>query len=104
MGDADGRNLELLMAVAPHMLVQHDIHDLLQELIRLVDTSPGSVAEVLRTVVDARGPIYDYEDRLITLVRRLNELGQREAALYSCNKLIALPGMAELFRELKAPR
>jgi len=58
---------------------------------------------VLRVVVDTPGPAYDYEDRFKILIRRLNELGQRETALYSCNKLIALPGMSELFRELDLP-
>ena len=100
MKTADGRNRELLLAVTPHMLLHHNIDELLKELIRLVNSSPGAVGDVLRALVETSGPVYDYEDRLKLLIRRLNELGQRDSALYCCNKLISLPGMAELFREL----
>ncbi|MBI4450267.1 hypothetical protein HY634_04360 [Candidatus Uhrbacteria bacterium] len=99
MKTADGENQRLLLAVAPHML-HHNIYDMLSELIRLVDVSPRAVGDVLRAVVEAGRPLFDYEDRLKVLIRRLNELGQRGTALHCCNRLIALPGMTEVFKDL----
>lgn len=102
MKDADGRNRDLLLAVAPHMHMHHNVYELLEELNRLVEVSPAAVGDVLRTLVDTGGPVYDYEDRIKKLILSLAERGQKETALYSCNKLIMLPGMEAVFKEITA--
>jgi hypothetical protein len=77
-------------------------YDFLKELRRLVEGSPKEVCTVLRKFIETHVPIYDYEDRMRTLVARLAELGHRAEAIEFCDKLRSLPGLYELFLELTA--
>ena len=102
--DVEGDNRELLLAVVPRMPRRHNIYGFLEELNRLATISPSGVADVLRSIVDTHEPIYDYEDRLKTLILKLEQAGEREAAIYCTNKLITLPGMDELYGQLTTNR
>ena len=100
--NAAGRNRELLIAVAPHVGLQHTTHDFLEQLRRLVETSPAEIVDVLAALITTYEPSYDYEDQLKLLVARLAALRQRPAALDFCNKLVRVPGMQQLFKTLTA--
>jgi hypothetical protein len=102
MTDADGRNQELLLTAAEHLQRRHEVYELLVELIRLVDVSPIAVGNVVRRIVDQGGTSYDYEDRIKALIRLLAAHGQKQTALDCCNKLIMMPGMSAVFKELTA--
>ena len=102
--DVEGDNRELLLAVVPRMPRRHNLYGLLEELNRLATMSPSGVADVLRSIVDTHEVIYDYEDRLKTLIQKLEKAGERGAAIYCTNKLITLPGMDELYEQLTTNR
>jgi hypothetical protein len=96
----DSRSRKLLLAVAPHMHRSFSVNEFLEDLSRLVEVNPTEVGEVVTKVIDASGPIYDYEDRLKALIKRLAELGQKTVAIDCCNKVITMPGMDDVFRAL----
>lgn len=102
MKDARGKNLELLVAVAPYCGVHHSVHEFVSELLRLVETNPAGVSSVLGKLIETYEPSYDYENGMKSLVARLAGLGQRLAALDYCNRLRNVPGMADLFAKLTA--
>ena len=98
--EVDGENLELLLAVVPHMARRHNMYELLKELRRLVVVSAEGVGSVLKSIVNTTRPVYDYEDRLKNLILELAEAGERETAMHCANGLIALPGMREVYEQL----
>lgn len=99
---AAGGSRELLLAVAPHVDVHRNPYEFLDELRRLVERYPAEVCSVLAAFVDAHEPFHDYRDTMRNLVSRLAERGLRKEAIGFCDKLRAMPGLAELFRELTA--
>lgn len=101
--DARGRNQKVLLAVAPHAQIGFGVYDLLEELLRLAEVSPAEVAAIFKVLVDASLPIYDYENRLKSLIKKLAQLDQKPIALNCCNRLISIPGMGQLFKELTVP-
>lgn len=97
----DARNLELLLASAPHVQRHFGSYILLEQLERLVKGSPSAVGRVLEALIDAGVSVYDDDrNRLKSLILALNERGQRKMALDCCDKLVAQPGMSELYRQL----
>ena len=61
------------------------------------------MGKVLTELVAAGLSVYDDDkDRLKSLIPALDRLGQREAALRCCDKLIAQPGMNDLYKRLTA--
>lgn len=99
---ADGKERELLEAVAPHVHVGYNAHEFLEDLSRLVDVSPDGVNAVLDKVIAARVPDYDYEDRLKSLLERLVEKGKREDVIRHAERLRNLSGVQELYERLRA--
>ena len=97
---AAAENRDLLLEVAPYVDVHGNAYAFLSELNRLVEVSPAQVCEVLKIFVDTHELLYDYEDRMQTLVRCLATLGSRQDAIELCNKLRSLPGVVDLFNEL----
>ena len=95
-------NLDLLLAVAPHVDVHHGAYEFLDDLNRLVEVSPADVRTVLAKFIDTHEPFYDYKNRLQTLVRRLAKHGFRPDAIDFCNKLRSMSSMADLYYELTA--
>lgn len=99
----DDRSLEMLLASAPHMQRNFNGYLLLEQLERFVETHPAAVGKVLTELVAAGLSVYDDDkDRLKSLIPALDRLGQREAALRCCDKLIAQPGMNDLYKRLTA--
>lgn len=103
METIDERNLGLLLASAPHMR-HFGGHILLEQLERFVKGNPVAVGKVLEESIAAGVSVYDDDrNRLPSLIRALNEHGQRERALRCCDMLAAQPGMSELYRQLTVP-
>ncbi|HXH92809.1 MAG TPA: hypothetical protein VNN25_14595, partial [Thermoanaerobaculia bacterium] len=102
LSSAEGRQGELLLAVAPFAdIVGHATHEFLKELLRLAEVSPAQIAAVLGTMVETYSRTYDYEGVMKALITRLAELGQRPVALQYCERLRHVDGIPELFKELR---
>jgi hypothetical protein len=97
---ADGRERDLLRAVAPYVHVGHNAYRFIDELVRLVDASPDGVSTVLGTMIEARVPDFDYKDQLKTLLRTLADKGKKKDAISHAERLRSLPGVQELYDRL----
>ena len=93
-------NLDLLSPVAAHVHVHRNAYEFIRELNRLVKVSPRAVRDVVAKFIDTHEPFHDYENGMQTLVQAIAERGFRADAIDFCNKLRAMPGMAELFEKL----
>jgi hypothetical protein len=96
------REKELLLAVAPHVGVNYNADQFIEELDRLADENPVEVSGVLDEMLKAYKPDYDFEDRLKNLLRRLaNCESTRIDALRLAEQLVGrLPGMVEFYKEI----
>ncbi|MFZ3212854.1 MAG: hypothetical protein WA188_15230 [Terriglobales bacterium] len=94
------REQRLLETVAPHVHVGHETYEFVAELLRLAQQNPLAVTKVLRCMVAAHVPEYDYEDRLRSLLEFLAEHGQRDAAILISDRLRHLDGVQALFKIL----
>jgi hypothetical protein len=97
---ADGRERELLEAVAPYVHVGHSAYEFIDQLVRLVEVSPDGVSSVLGRMILARVPDFDYKDQLKTLLRTLADKGKKQDVISYTERLRSLPGMQELFDHL----
>ncbi|HWX54836.1 MAG TPA: hypothetical protein VN176_09630 [Verrucomicrobiae bacterium] len=97
---ADGRERELLEAVAPYVYVGHHAYEFVDELVRLVEASPDGVSAVLGRMIQARVPDFDFKDQLKTLLLALAEKGKKQDVISHAERLRSLPGMQELFDRL----
>ena len=98
------REEPLLVAVALHV-DEHNYADIfLKELNRLVDTSPVETCRVLGHMIKTYRPMFDYENTISTLLRKLAKRSDtRLDALRYVERLGGrIPGMVDLFQELKA--
>jgi hypothetical protein len=75
---ADGKERELLEAVAPYVHDGYNSHSFFEELGRLVESSPEGVSNALGKTIDAHVPPFDFEDRLKLLLLKLADHGMRE--------------------------
>jgi hypothetical protein len=96
---ADGREKELLEAVAPYIYDGYNSDEFFAELLRLVNVSPDGVSAILGKAIESRAPSFDFEDRLKSLLRQLAGKGRKQDAILYAERLRAL-GMQELFDEL----
>jgi hypothetical protein len=94
---ADGKDRELLLAVAPFVHLEHATHDFIEELQRLVTVSPAGVSKVLGGLLEAHVPLFDYQDGLKSLLTTLHAGGRKEDAIRYANMARSLRGMEELF-------
>jgi len=99
---ADGEDRKLLEAVAPYVYVEHSVYEFLDELTRLVETSPEGVSAVLGKMTESRTPDFDYRDQLRKLLEVLIEKGRKEEVIFHAERLRRLPGMQELYNRLTA--
>jgi len=100
----DERALRRLVAVTPFTSVNYNADRLIEELARLANTSPGAAAHVLRVLLDAYQPSYDFEDRLKKLIVQLaTHAESRSDAILSLERVRHLPGMVELYAQLTSP-
>jgi len=97
---AKGRDLRLLLAVAPFVHVGHDAHEFFQEINRVMATNPEGVSQVLGCVLAANVPDFDYEDRLKTLIKSLAAEGRRADANRYAELARGVSGMQELYNQL----
>ena len=98
---ADGKERELLEAVAPHVHIGYNAHEFVEDQSQFVDVSPDGVNIVIDTVIAARVPDYDHQDRLQWLLGRLAEHGKREDVIRYADRLRHLPGVQELYHRLR---
>ena len=92
---------DLLLAVAPHVRVHHETYEFIRELNRLFGVSPAEVRDTLESFVETHEPFYDYEGRMVALIKRLAEVDKyRKDAIAFCGKLRTMAGMETLFNEL----
>jgi hypothetical protein len=92
---ADGQERELLEAVAPY-----GHYGFVDDLLRLVNTSPDGVSVVLDAMIKTRMPEFDDEGRLKTLLRTLVDKGKKDDVIIYAERLRSLPGMQEIYDSL----
>lgn len=97
-----GENCELLLATAPYVHEHHGAYEFISDLMRLAEGNPKETCAVLRKFIETHPPMYDYENRMRSLVARLADLGYRDDAIEFCDKLRSIPGLYQLFLELTA--
>jgi hypothetical protein len=100
----DARAKELLLAVVPYVHRDYSTHEMIKELVRLVDSNPPATAEVLERMLDANAPNYDMDDKLKGLIEKLAATGLRAEAIRCVEKLRkSLPDMSRaLYEQLLA--
>jgi hypothetical protein len=96
---ADGKEREMLEAVAPYVHHGYNASSFFGELLRLVEVSPEGVTAVLGKVIEAHVPYFDFEDRLKSLLFRLAEKGKKQDVILYAERLRSL-GMQDLFDHL----
>jgi hypothetical protein len=100
----DESALKWLVTIAPYAPVDYHADRLIEQLARLADVSPRATAQVLRTLLDAYRPDYDYQDRLNNLIVQLaNHTESRSDAILAVERLRHLPGMVQLYVRLASP-
>jgi hypothetical protein len=99
--EIDERALRWLVQIAPFTPVNYHVDRLIEQLARLADTSPVAVAHVLRVLLSAYQPSYDFEDRLKKLIVQLAAHSEtRSDAILSLERVRHLPGMVQLYAQL----
>jgi hypothetical protein len=100
----DERALRWLAAIAPFTPINYNADRLIEQLARLADTSPGAAAHVLRVLLEAYQPSYDFEDRLKMLIVQLAAHAEsRSDAILGVERVRHLPGMVQLYAQLTSP-
>jgi hypothetical protein len=99
----DDRTQALLMAVVPYAHVDHSTDQMIEALLRLVESNPAGVAALLGRMLDANAPNYDMNDKLKALIEKFAALGLRGEAIRCTEKVRrSLPGMLDLYKKLVA--
>lgn len=94
--EVTGNELELLLAVAPHVAIDHNATDFIEELDRLADQSPTEVSKVLDRVLQSHSPLHDYDDHLKSLMIKLVRTGLNEDVVRYADQLRrTFPKLAE---------
>lgn len=97
------RELNWLLAVAPHVSVDYNADMFVEELERLATVSPIDVVQVFTCLLEKYQPAFDFEDRLKNLVKTLAENPDaRPLAIKGLERLRHLPGMVQLYTSLTA--
>ena len=101
--EINAKEKELLMAVAPYSNVNHNADRLIEYLDRLADVSPQNVRDILDNLLSIFQPMFDFEDHLKSILRKLAKHNLLTQALKLTDQLRMLNGMPELFEELSHP-
>ena len=97
----DHRALTWLVAIAHYTPVNYNADRLIEQLGRLADASPEEAGQVLRALLEAYRPDYDFEDRLKKLIVQLaTHAGSRSDAILAVERVRHLPGMVQLYDQL----
>jgi hypothetical protein len=89
LNKVEGREKQLLEAVAPFVYVGHNM-----------DINPEGGQRVVRKMIEKRIPEYDYKYQLKKLLLTLVERGKRQDVISYTERLRLLPGMQEIFDSL----
>lgn len=104
--EIDDEEERWLLAVAPYAHVGHDADRFIEELDRLADRYPRQASAALARVLETYNPVFDFEDRLKSLITKIAAAGGDEgrAAMSYADKLcqLRLKGMCDLFRDLSS--
>lgn len=95
------RETRLLRNVAPYVHEGYNTDDFIEELDRLVETNPAAISAVVGIVIKAHIPVFDYQDRIKSLLKKLSEFGLHEDALRHADQLRTITGMVEFFEQLR---
>jgi len=97
----DQQAKERLLGTVPYVHNDYATDAMVEELARLVNTNPPATAEILERMLDASAPTYDLDDKLKSLIEKLAERGQRDAAIRCADRVRkTLPGMLGLYKKL----
>jgi hypothetical protein len=95
------RALAWLLVVAPHTPVNYNAERLIEDLARLAGASPANTGHILRVLLEAYEPSFDYEDRLKKLILELAAHPEsRPEAILCIERVRHLPGMVQLYGQL----
>jgi hypothetical protein len=96
------REQQILLAVAPHAGVAFNADQFIEDLSGLADASPVEVCEVLDEMLKVYKPDYDFENRLVNLLRKLaSQESTRINAIRMAERLVGqLPDMVEFYQEI----
>lgn len=98
------REQRLLVAVAPFVASGKNgdlpFHLFIEQLDRLVDCNLREIEEVLRKVLKAYTPRFDFQDHLKSIIRKLAKSGMVKEARDLANQLRDLPGVSDLWCEI----
>jgi len=88
--------------VAPYIDINYNAVEFIEQLDRLADDNPAEVSAVFKDVLNSHKPISDYQDRLKSLLTKLDASGLHDDAMVYADQLRYIPGMRELFDQLGA--
>lgn len=94
------RERGLLLAVAPHVEVGYNASEFTEQLDRLVDVNPEIVSAVLGRMLENYRPVFDYQDKLRSLIEKIAAKGRREEAIIYADRLQNVRGFLQLYRHL----
>src|SRR6185312_7748987 len=99
----DDRAKNLLLGIVPYVHADYSTHQMIEEFDQLVDTNPQATVELLQRMFEVGTPNYDMDDKLKSLLKKLNDLGYRADVLHIVEKLRkTLPGMLDFYKQLVA--
>ncbi|MDB5991649.1 MAG: hypothetical protein JWQ10_3052 [Herbaspirillum sp.] len=92
---------EWLLAVAPSVGSGYNADYFIEQLDRFADTYPAEVARILERTLEHHEPVFDFENRLQSILTKIADGGERLKVLVLADKLKNLPGMLELYARMK---
>jgi hypothetical protein len=95
-------DLEWLLPASAFASHYHGAYDFAESLDRLASESPEEVGQLLEAFLAQYQPSYDYQDRLQSVIRKLNSAGQRHVAIRVLDRLVqgGLRHFLSLYEEL----
>jgi hypothetical protein len=100
LNSISNKEKEWLLAVAPHVGINYNSDFFLEELERLSSTNALQVSAVLKALLDTFVPTYDFENRLVSILRKIVEQGGRLDAIALAEPLKHIPGVQEFYTQL----
>ncbi len=89
-----------LVAVAPHVNIHYNSDFFLEELDRLASGDAIAVGSVLKAMLETFVPNYDYENKLVSILRKIVEQGGREDAIALSEPLRGIPEVRDFYNQL----
>jgi hypothetical protein len=83
----DDRAMSLLRPVVAHIHSDYSTDQMIEELARLSDTNPAGTVELLETMFAERTPVFDLDDKLKGLLKKLYSQGHQTEVFRIIEKL-----------------